>query len=188
MAQLRVNGVDHTVDVPDEMPLLWAVRDVLGLTGSKFGCGKGMCGACTMHLNGVPVRTCVMPVAAVAGQEVVTIEGLGPHPLKQAWVDHQVPQCGYCQSGQLMAAASLLANNPRPTDNDIATAMTNLCRCGTYDRIRRAIHQAAASMPRPEPAAPVEDVDGEDSPEESLPADGGSLDGPAPEPTGGMVR
>jgi len=186
MAKLRVNGVDHNIDVPADTPLLWVVRDHIGLTGSKFGCGLGQCGACTMHLNGAPVRACVLPVSAAVGQEVVTIEGLGDHPLKQAWLDFQVPQCGYCQSGQLMAAAGLLADNPRPTNADIGEAMTNICRCGTYDRIRRAIHQAAAALPEPPP--PVEEADGEDAPEEPLPADldaGGA--GPSSAP-GGMVR
>lgn len=188
MAKLRVNGVDHEVDVPHDMPLLWAVRDHLGLTGSKFGCGKGLCGACTMHLNGTPVRTCVLPVAAVAGQEVVTIEGLGPHPLKQAWLDHQVPQCGYCQSGQLMAAAGLLADNPRPTDADIGLAMSNLCRCGTYDRIRKAIHQAAATLPPPPALPPPDDTHPDDTPEDPLPADSGGSGSPAVDTAGGMVR
>ena len=187
MARLIVNGVEHELDVPEDMPLLWAVRDHLGLTGSKFGCGMGLCGACTMHLNGVPVRTCVLTVAAAAGQDVVTIEGLGEHPLKDAWVKLQVPQCGYCQSGQLMAAAGLLADKPRPTDTDINVAMTNLCRCGTYDRIRQAIRQAAAAMPAP-PPPPVEDGDAEEEGEEPLPTDGSSSDAPSSESTGGMVR
>ena len=172
MATLTVNGESHEVDIPEDTPLLWAVRDHLGLTGSKFGCGIGQCGACTMHLNGVPVRSCVLPVAAVAGQQVVTIEGLGDHPLKAAWVDLQVPQWGYCQSGQLMSAAGLLSENPRPTDADIAAAMGNLCRCGTYDRIRRAIHQAAAALPPPEPEPePLKDGDGQPTDGSTTPDD-----------------
>jgi aerobic-type carbon monoxide dehydrogenase small subunit (CoxS/CutS family) len=134
------------VDVEPEMPLLWVLRDELGLTGTKYGCGIAMCGACTVHLNGVPVRSCSLPVSAAAGQKVVTIEGLSPdrsHPVQKAWIRLQVPQCGYCQSGQIMAAAALLAANPDPSDTEIAEAMTNLCRCGTYVRIRDAIHAAA---------------------------------------------
>lgn len=160
MLKVRVNGVDHEVDVSPDTPLLWVVRDELGLTGTKYGCGMGMCGACTMHLSGRPVRTCVLPAVAVAGQEITTIEAMGDHPLKAAWIAEQVPQCGYCQSGQLMQAAGLLADIPRPTDEDIGSAMTNLCRCGTYDRIRKAIRRAAAQMPKPpssESADPLED-------------------------------
>jgi len=142
-----VNGASATVDVPDDMPLLWVLRDVLDLKGTKFGCGIAQCGACTVHLNGVPTRACVTPVAAVAGASVTTIEGLsgdGSHPLQRAWADLDVPQCGYCQAGQLMSAAALLAATPRPTDADIDAAMNgNLCRCGTYLRIRQAIHRAA---------------------------------------------
>ncbi len=128
------------------MPLLWVVRDVLNLTGTKFGCGIGECGCCTMHIDGVAQRTCVLPVSAAAGKKVHTIESLStndPHPVQQAWIDEQVPQCGYCQSGQIMAAASLLDRNPHPTDADIDSAMTNICRCGTYNRIRSAIHRVA---------------------------------------------
>lgn len=147
--KLQVNGVEHELDVPADTPLLWVVRDYLGLTGSKFGCGMGLCGACTMHLDGTPVRTCVLPVSVVGEQAVRTIEGLGDHPVKAAWLAEQVPQCGYCQPGQMMQAAGLLADNPRPTDADIRAAMTNLCRCGTYPRIRRAIHRAAEAMPAP---------------------------------------
>ena len=159
MAKLRVNGVEHEVESSADTPLLWVVRDELGLTGTKYGCGMGLCGACTMHLNGRPVRTCTLPAAAVAGQEITTIEAMGDHPLKAAWIAEQVPQCGYCQAGQLMQAAGLLADNPRPTDADIGVAMTNLCRCGTYDRIRRAIHRAAAELPEPEPPPePVEEA------------------------------
>jgi aerobic-type carbon monoxide dehydrogenase small subunit (CoxS/CutS family) len=144
---LRINGQDKQVDVPEDMPLLWVLRDRLDLTGTKFGCGIGSCGACTVHLDGVAVRSCQLPAAAASGRAITTIEGLsadGSHPVQQAWVEAQVPQCGYCQSGQIMAAAALLATNPRPSDADIDTAMSgNLCRCGTYQRIRKAIHRAA---------------------------------------------
>jgi len=146
--QLNVNGKAHEVDVEPEIPLLWAVREVLRLTGTKFGCGIAQCGACTMHLDGEPVRSCSIPVSAAAGRRVVTIEGLSSdssHPLQKAWVALDVPQCGYCQSGQLMAAAALLRKNPKPTDKDIDAAMTNICRCGTYQRIRAAIHMAAGT-------------------------------------------
>ncbi|MEO8637020.1 MAG: (2Fe-2S)-binding protein [Gemmatimonadales bacterium] len=135
------------MDVPAEMPLLWALRDVIGLTGTKYGCGMAQCGACTVHLDGQAVRSCSVPVSAVAGKSVTTIEGLsadGSHPLQRAWVAEQVPQCGYCQSGQIMQAASLLATTPAPTDAEIDSAMAgNICRCGTYSRIRAAIHLAA---------------------------------------------
>jgi isoquinoline 1-oxidoreductase alpha subunit len=144
--QLNVNGRTHEVDVEPEMPLLWAVREVLGLTGTKFGCGIAQCGACTMHLDGEPVRSCSLPVSAAAGKRVVTIEGLSrdsSHPVQKAWLALDVPQCGYCQSGQIMAAVALLQKNPRPTDKDIDDAMTNICRCGTYQRIRAAVHMAA---------------------------------------------
>jgi aerobic-type carbon monoxide dehydrogenase small subunit (CoxS/CutS family) len=144
---LTVNGRRHTVDAPPNMPLLWVLRDTLGLTGTKFGCGMAQCGACTVHVDGKPTRSCVTAISAVAGKAVTTIEGLSPdrsHPLQRAWIAEDVPQCGYCQSGQLMSAAALLAENPRPTDADIDRAMAgNVCRCGTYDRIRRAIHRAA---------------------------------------------
>ena len=146
MATLKVNGKEVNVDVEAEMPLLWVLRDELGLTGTKYGCGIAACGACTVHINGQPVRSCVMPVSAVEGSEIVTIEGLsadGGHPVQKAWVQLQVPQCGYCQSGMIMAAAALLKTKPRPTDADIDAAMTNLCRCGTYHRVRAAIHAAA---------------------------------------------
>jgi isoquinoline 1-oxidoreductase alpha subunit len=128
------------------MPLLWVLRDVLGLTGAKYGCGMALCGACTVHLDGEAVRSCVLPVAAVMGKQIRTIEGLsanGNHPVQQAWIAQQVPQCGYCQPGMIMAAAALLAKTPQPTDTDIDTAITNICRCGTYARIRTAIHAAA---------------------------------------------
>lgn len=136
--------------VPPDMPLLWALRDVLQLTGTKFGCGVAACGACTVMVDGKAVRSCVTPVGTLQGREVRTIEGLGsphqPHALQQAWVEHQVPQCGYCQSGMLMAAAALLRANPNPSDADIDAAITNLCRCGTYPRVRAAIHAAAAQL------------------------------------------
>ncbi|HEX5819953.1 MAG TPA: (2Fe-2S)-binding protein [Gemmatimonadales bacterium] len=144
---LKINGQDKQVDVPEDMPLLWVLRDRLDLTGTKFGCGIGSCGACTVHLDGVAVRSCQTPAVAAAGRSITTIEGLsadGSHPVQQAWIEAQVPQCGYCQSGQIMAAAALLATNPDPSDTDIDTAMSgNLCRCGTYQRIRKAIHRAA---------------------------------------------
>ena len=144
--QLRVNGVSHDVDVEPDAPLLWVIRDELGLTGTKFGCGIAQCGACTVHVNGVAQRSCVTPVGAVAGAEITTIEGLsanGLTPVQQAWIDHQVPQCGYCQSGMIMAVSSLLKKNPHPSDDDLSAAITNICRCGTYPRIRAAIHRAA---------------------------------------------
>ncbi|MGQ0712696.1 MAG: (2Fe-2S)-binding protein [Gemmatimonadaceae bacterium] len=144
----KVNGQSRTVDVPSDMPLLWVLRDVLDLKGTKFGCGVAQCGACTVHINGTPTRSCVRPVSTVAGTEVMTIEGLssdGSHPLQRAWEELDVPQCGYCQAGQLMSAAALLRQNPKPSDADIDAAMSgNICRCGTYLRIRQAIHAAAA--------------------------------------------
>ena len=144
---LIINQKTHAIDVDPRMPLLWAIRDVIGLTGTKYGCGVAQCGACTVHLNGTPVRSCSLPVSAVAGKNITTIEGLSPkqdHPVQQAWIAEQVPQCGYCQCGQIMSAAALLARNPNPTDKDIDTAMQgNICRCGTYPRIRKAIHTAA---------------------------------------------
>ena len=146
--QLNVNGRSHEVDVEPDMPLLWALRDVMGLTGTKYGCGIAQCGSCTVHLDGAAVRSCSLPVSAAAGKRVVTIEGLSPdssHPVQKAWLALDVPQCGYCQSGQIMAAAALLAKNRRPSDADIDAAMTNICRCGTYQRIRAAIHMAAGA-------------------------------------------
>ena len=146
MISLTVNGTEHRVDVSSDMRLLWVLRDILGLTGAKFGCGMSLCGACTVHLDGEPVRSCVMPVSIAAGKKITTIEGLstdGRHPLQQAWVEHQVPQCGYCQTGMIMSAAALLKKKPQPTDADINEAVTNICRCGTYARIRAAIHTAA---------------------------------------------
>ena len=144
--QLRVNGVSHDVEVEPDAPLLWVIRDELGLTGTKFGCGIAQCGACTVHVNGVAQRSCVTPVSAVAGAEITTIEGLsanGLTPVQQAWINHQVPQCGYCQSGMIMAISALLKTNPRPTDADLADAITNICRCGTYPRIRAAVRELA---------------------------------------------
>jgi len=141
-----LNGKAATVDVAPDTPLLWVLRDNLALTGTKFGCGIAQCGACTVHVDGVATRTCVLPVSAVAGKTVTTIEGLSAHrehPVQRAWIQEDVPQCGYCQSGQIMAAVALLAKTPNPTDADIDAAMTNICRCGTYQRIRSAIHRAA---------------------------------------------
>jgi isoquinoline 1-oxidoreductase subunit alpha len=148
MIELNVNGRVHEVDVEPEMPLLWVLRDHLKLTGTKYGCGISLCGACTVHLDGEPVRSCGVPAGSAAGKRIVTIEGLsahGMHRVQKAWIEHQVPQCGYCQTGIIMAAASLLEKTPHPTDADIDGAMTNLCRCGTYARVRRAIHAAAKS-------------------------------------------
>jgi isoquinoline 1-oxidoreductase alpha subunit len=144
---LKINGADHTVDVPADMPLLWVLRDVLDMKGTKFGCGMAQCGACTVHLNGNATRTCVLPVSAAAGASITTIEGLSPdgsHPVQQAWEEIDVPQCGYCQAGQIMSASALLARTPNPTDAQIDEAMNgNICRCATYVRIRAAIHAAA---------------------------------------------
>ena len=148
---ISVNGKSQTVDVPADMPLLWVIRDVLSLKGTKFGCGAGLCGACTVHLDGRAVRSCQTPVANADNHKVTTLEGLSPdgtHPLQIAWQEVDTPQCGYCQAGQIMSAAALLARTPKPTDADIDTAMNgNLCRCGTYLRIREAIHRAAAMTP-----------------------------------------
>ena len=145
---LRVNGSNHEVDAPAEMPLLWVLRDLLGMTGTKFGCGIAQCGACTVHVDGSPRRACVTPVGSVTGKAITTIEGLsadGSHPIQRAWAELDVVQCGYCQSGQIMSAAALLAAKPAPTDADIDTALSgNICRCGTYQRIRAAVHRAAA--------------------------------------------
>jgi isoquinoline 1-oxidoreductase alpha subunit len=147
--KITVNEKVHELDVEAEMPLLWALRDALDLTGTKYGCGVAYCGACTVLLDGQPVRSCTVPVAAAEGRQVTTIEGLSLgetlHRVQQAWIDHQVPQCGYCQPGQIMAAVGLLKENPDPTDAQIDTAITNVCRCGTYTRIRAAIHAAAKS-------------------------------------------
>lgn len=151
---LTINEKKQTIDVDPQMPLLWVIRDVVGLTGTKFGCGMAQCGACTVHLNGTPIRSCSMPVSAVVGKKVTTIEGIGTetkmHPVQQAWIDEQVPQCGYCQSGQIMSAVALLKEKPSPTDADIDAAMSGiLCRCGTYTRIRKAIHAAAQLRKEP---------------------------------------
>ena len=143
---LRVNGEDHQIDVPPDMPILWALRDVIGLTGAKYGCGIRQCGACTVLLDGRPTFSCFTPVSRVGEREITTIEGLSPdgsHPVQRAWIAEEVPQCGYCQSGQLLTAAALLEENADPTDEDIDRAITGICRCGTYDRMRRAIHRAA---------------------------------------------
>ena len=146
---LTVNGQARSVNVPGDMPLLWVLRDTLGLTGTKFGCGSAQCGACTVHLDGAPTRSCVTRVSAVGTRPITTIEGLSPdggHPVQRAWIAEDVPQCGYCQSGQVMTAAALLATHPHPSDADIDAAMTNICRCGTYQRIRRAVHRAAGEV------------------------------------------
>jgi isoquinoline 1-oxidoreductase alpha subunit len=143
---LRVNGVDHEVDVEPDAPLLWVIRDELNLTGTKFGCGIAECGACTVHLNGKAIRSCVMPVSSAANAEITTIEGLGAvgsTPVQQAWIEHQVPQCGYCQSGMIMAVSALLAHNPAPTDEQLFSAITNICRCGTFPRLRAAVRSLA---------------------------------------------
>jgi len=147
--KLSVNGQSHTVNVPADMPLLWVLRDTLGLTGTKYGCGIAQCGACTALLDGAPTRTCMTPISTVGDRPITTIEGLSPdgsHPVQRAWVAEDVPQCGFCQAGQVMAAAALLAKHPRPTDAEIDQSMTNICRCGTYQRIRRAIHLAAGEV------------------------------------------
>jgi isoquinoline 1-oxidoreductase subunit alpha len=150
---LSINGKTYKVDADPKMPLLWAIRELANLTGTKYGCGMAQCGACTVHLNGNPVRSCSVPVSAAASQKITTVEGLSDnntHPLQQAWIAEQVPQCGYCQSGQLMAAAALLKRNPNPSDQDIDAAMQgNICRCGTYPRIRKAIKAAAKMISKP---------------------------------------
>ncbi|HEY7554462.1 MAG TPA: (2Fe-2S)-binding protein [Candidatus Binatia bacterium] len=149
MIPIIVNGKRHQVDVDPDTPLLWALRENLGLTGTKFGCGIAQCGACTVHLDGQPIRSCITPIGSVKGKRITTIEGLsanGSHSLQKAWIAEEVPQCGYCQSGQIMSAAALLAKKPKPSDVDIDAAMAgNVCRCGTYQRIRRAIHRAAGN-------------------------------------------
>jgi isoquinoline 1-oxidoreductase alpha subunit len=163
MITLSINGESRALDVDPSTPLLWVIRDYAGLTGTKFGCGIAQCGACTIHIDGAPVRSCVMPASAAVGRQITTIEGVnggedGPHPVQQAWIDEQVPQCGYCQSGQVMAAAALLDRIPSPTDSDIDMAMSGvICRCGTYPRIRKGIKRAAAAMAE---AKPVEADDG----------------------------
>lgn len=149
MLTLIVNGAQHSIDVEADTPLLWVLRDGLQLTGTKFGCGAGLCGACTVLLEGKPVRSCLIPASAVQGKSITTIEGLSKdksHPVQRAWIAESVPQCGYCQSGMILAAAALLATNPHPSDADIDMAVTNVCRCGTYNHVRRAIHRAAESQ------------------------------------------
>ncbi len=160
--KLTVNGAEHELDADPETPLLWVLRDHLGLTGTKFGCGQAQCGACTVHVDGHPVRSCVYPLADVAGRKVTTIEGLGRrgehalHVVQQCWLAENVPQCGYCQSGQIMTAVALLEANPRPTDDDIDSVMAgNLCRCGTYPRIRRAIHRVVDQLGAAAPKEPT---------------------------------
>ncbi len=147
MARLTINGKSHTIDVEADTPLLWAIRDHVGLTGTKYGCGIAECGSCTVHIDGQPVRSCSLPVSAAEGKSITTIEGLAQggvlHKIQKAWIDHDVPQCGYCQSGMIMAAAALLKEKPRPTDADIDRAITNICRCGTFQEVRIAIHAAA---------------------------------------------
>ncbi len=146
MVSLSINGQTHRLDIDPETPLLWVIREWIGLTGTKYGCGIAQCGACSVHIDGVVQRSCSIPASSVEGMKITTIEGLsdtGTHPVQVAWLAHEVPQCGYCQSGQIMAAAALLAEKPKPTDADIDEAMTNICRCGTYGRIRAAIHTAA---------------------------------------------
>ena len=150
MATLQINGQQHELDVPDDMPLLWVLRDVVGLTGTKFGCGVALCGACTVHLDGRPIRSCITPVASVTGKKITTIEAIGETPsgekIQKAWLNVEVVQCGYCQSGQIMSAAALIDSNPNPSDAEIDAAMSgNICRCGTYLRIRAAIKQASQS-------------------------------------------
>ena len=154
--QLTVNNQLHEIDVEPEMPLLWALREVIGMTGTKYGCGIAACGACTVHIDGLPVRSCSMPVSAVGKKRITTIEGLSAdtaHAVQKAWATLDVPQCGYCQSGQIMAAVALLNKTPKPTDKDIDDSMTNICRCGTYQRIRAAIHLAAKDIQKPTRAA-----------------------------------
>jgi isoquinoline 1-oxidoreductase subunit alpha len=147
MIELKVNGKMHRVDVEPDTPLLWAIRENVGLTGTKYGCGIAQCGACTVHINGEAVRSCAMPASEAVGKEITTIEGLAAngmvHKVQKAWIDHDVPQCGYCQSGMIMAAVTLLKEKPKPTDADIDAAMTNICRCGTFQQVRAAIHDAA---------------------------------------------
>ena len=147
MARLTVNGQAHTVDADPDTPLLWVLRDTIGLTGTKYGCGIAQCGACTVHMDGMPVRSCSVPVSLADGKQITTIEGLAQngtlHKVQQAWIEHDVPQCGYCQSGMIMAVAALLKDKPKPTDADIDREITNICRCGTYQQVRAAIHSAA---------------------------------------------
>jgi isoquinoline 1-oxidoreductase subunit alpha len=149
MVTIKVNGTSHRLDIESETPLLWVLREEVGLTGTKYGCGIAQCGACTVHVNGQAMRSCSVPIGSLDGAEVTTIEGLSSdsrHPVQQAWLAEQVPQCGYCQSGQIMATTAYLKSNPNPTDADIDANLTNICRCGTYERLRRAVHRAAALM------------------------------------------
>ena len=149
MVTITVNDTQHQLDIEPDTPLLWALRDVVGLTGTKYGCGIAQCGACTVHIDGQPMRSCSVPIASLDGASITTIEGLSPdgkHPVQQAWIAEDVPQCGYCQSGQIMAVAAFLKDHPSPTDADIDANITNICRCGTYERMRRAIHRAAYLM------------------------------------------
>jgi isoquinoline 1-oxidoreductase alpha subunit len=153
--QLKINGQTHDLDVEDDAPLLWVIRDEVGLTGTKFGCGIAQCGACTVHIDGNAQRSCVTPVSSVVGKEITTIEGIsvnGNTRVQEAWITHQVPQCGYCQSGMIMAITALLKENPQPTDNDLANAITNICRCGTYPRIREAVRALAQQVAATGPA------------------------------------
>ena len=147
MADLNINGRTHQVDVDPDTPLLWVLRDTIGLTGTKYGCGIAQCGACTVHVDGIAMRSCSVPLSLVAGRQITTIEGLAPdgvlHKVQQAWLDHEVPQCGYCQAGMIMAVAALLRDTPQPTDADIDATITNICRCGTFQQVREAIHAAA---------------------------------------------
>ncbi len=149
MIKLTINGTSHEVDVEPDTPLLWVIRDTIGLTGTKYGCGIAQCGACTVHIDGAAVRSCSLPVSDAAGKQIITIEGLATngalHKVQQAWINNDVPQCGYCQSGMIMAVAALLKDKPKPTDADIDQAITNICRCGTYKQVREGIHAAAAS-------------------------------------------
>ena len=150
MIRLTINGKTHNVDVDPNTPLLWAIREQVGLTGTKYGCGIAQCGACTVHINGLPMRSCSVPVSAVSDSKITTIEGLASgkvlHKVQKAWIDHEVPQCGYCQSGMIMAVAALLRTKPKPTDADIDAAITNICRCGTFQQVRQAIHAAASAQ------------------------------------------
>src|SRR5579863_5763724 len=169
--QFIVNGKPQSVDVPANMPLLWVLRDTLGMTGTKFGCGMALCGACTVHIDGQATRSCITPVSSVAGKKITTIEGLSPdrsHPVQRAWIEVDVPQCGYCQSGQIMSATALLAQNPKPSDSEIDEAMRgNICRCGTYQRIRQAIHRAAEMQMHKASTSPSH-FDGEETAEDVL--------------------
>lgn len=177
--QLIINGKPQSVDVPANMPLLWVLRDTLGMTGTKFGCGMALCGACTVHIDGEATRSCITPVSAVTGKQITTIEGLSPdrsHPVQRAWIEVDVPQCGYCQSGQIMSAASLLAHNPKPSDSEIDEAMKgNICRCGTYQRIRLAVHRAAELHKAEVRPSPPERADGtEEARDEQIVEAGGA--------------